>query len=168
MARKRKHTHDERQLLLFSMTEMEGNVRQESPVPPAEPLAEAEAMPAPTTQETITFGEDLGETLFESDHDRLLSSMRSAISILSSLNKKQVRLIAMESAAHAQLGISSERIYRLPALNHQELSGYDFVAIYYVSFARSFPDMLEKIGLPYADMYEEALSQLNQVKNATG
>lgn len=96
--------------------------------------------------------------LYSVDHRQMLQAMRRAIQHLSSLSIKDIRLIAIESATYAQGGIDTDQTYTLQALNGQELSGYDFIAYYYVSFARSFPSMLDKIDLPYSDIYEEALS----------
>lgn len=95
---------------------------------------------------------------YSADHHLLLESMRKAILQLSSMNINDIRLVAIESASHAQSGINTEHTYYLQALKGMELSGYDFIAYYYVSFARSFPTMLDKIDLPFSDIYEEALS----------
>lgn len=95
---------------------------------------------------------------YSADHHLLLESMHKAILRLSTMNINDIRLVAIESASHAQNGINTEHTYYLQALKGMELSGYDFIAYYYVSFARSFPTMLDKIDLPFSDIYEEALS----------
>ncbi len=100
----------------------------------------------------------VADNRYSADHHQLLESMRKAIRQLSSINNNGIRLIAIECASHAQAGINTEHTYCLRALNDKIVSGYDFIAIYYVSFAHSFPSMLEKIDLPFSDIYEEALS----------
>lgn len=100
----------------------------------------------------------LTDNRYSADHQQLLESMHKAILRLSVLSVNDIRLIAIESATHAQEGINTERTYCLQALKGEILSGYDFIAYYYVSFARSFPTMLNKIDLPFSDIYEEALS----------
>ena len=113
-------------------------------------------------EETIAEPDDFSNQITDNrnsvDHHLLLESMRKAIIRLSTLSVNDVRLIAIESATHAQRGINTDHTYSMQALRGEELSGYDFIAYYYVSFARSFPTMLDKIDLPFSDIYEKALS----------
>ncbi len=170
MARKRRKTAsvDKRQLMLFSDEEMERGSLVSAP----EPIVAVSQAPAPLpfspesemveTENHAPFEETAPAETFpdnrhSAEHDLLLNAMRSAINRLSTMHTNQIRLIAMESATRAQNGINTEQKYTIQALNQLNLNGYDFIAIYYVSFARAFPGMLDKINLPYADVYEEAL-----------
>lgn len=118
----------------------------------------ASAIPEESSSDSQENSFHITDNRYSADHQLLLESMRKAILRLSAMSINNIRLVAIESATHAQGGINTEHTYCLQALNGQELSGYDFIAYYYVSFARSFPTMLDKIDLPFSDIYEEALS----------
>ena len=153
--RKKKRVDDDNQLLLFTMEEMKGGEELSSqPVVTPSITTIDENLPEESEKESIP----ITDNRYSADHQLLLESMRKAILRLSTLNINDIRLIAIESATLAQGGINTEHTYSLQALGEKELSGYDFIAYYYVSFARSFPTMLDKIDLPFSDIYEEALS----------
>ena len=76
--------------------------------------------------------------------------------MISRMKSHQVRLIAMECATLAQDGVYPDRIYKLPALEGMSMDGHDFLALYYASFAQAFPSMIDRINLPYSDIYSQA------------
>ncbi len=167
MARKtrpRKGSSDERQLQLFTMEEMTGeNVLSPSIDHPDTDENHFTDHPHEMDEHHFTDSyhekdehQEMDEQN-EMDEHRLLQSMRRALMILSRLKGHQIRLIAMESATLAQEGISSDRVYRIPALEGMSMNGYDFQALYYASFAQAFPSMIDRINLPFSDVYEQAL-----------
>ena len=171
--KKKKKINDDKQLLLFTLEEMKGG-KDSTSMPDSIPSSSESDEGLTNQQAPITIHEQpievsrSNETVKTEnsgiincnyvDHRLMLEAMRKAILHLSSLSIKDIRLIAIESATYAQGGVNIDQTYCLQALKGQELSGYEFIAYYYVSFARSFPTMLDKIGLPYSDIYEEALS----------
>ena len=110
-------------------------------------------------------GAELPPKKQESEDEHLLQSMRRALMIVSRLDSHRVRLIAMESATLAQGGIIPDQIYKIPALEGISMDGYDFQALYYVSFAKAFPSMIDRIHLPFAEIYEKATKSLRHVNS---
>ena len=97
------------------------------------------------------------------DKARMEEDMLMAMDLFDTYcNASKVRLIAMESAALAHNGIHVGQIYELPAIPDHRFDGHQLTAIYYVSFARSFPSMIDRINLPFSDVYERALKRYNE------
>ena len=95
--------------------------------------------------------------------DRMVNDMIMAMGLLDAyFTPSQTRLIAMESATLAQNGIKAGQIYELPAIKDRRFDGNQLIAIYYVSFARSFPSMIDRINLPLSDAYAEALEKYKE------
>ena len=46
----------------------------------------------------------------------------------------------------------------LPRCEDKEFGGYQFLAYYYVSLARTSPEILKRLGLPFDKAYEKALA----------
>jgi len=174
MARKKKYSKslaDEKQLQLFSIEEMLGteNVEQkeqkaeestiEKPVENQEVVVEEEEKEQ--TENYIDEKETWEDNHYEADYGHLRESMHRALMILSRLSPNAIRLIAMECATLAQDGLNLERIYRIPALEGMGMDGYDFIALYYASFAQAFPSMIDRINLPYSRIYEEVKVESN-------
>ena len=60
--------------------------------------------------------------------------------------------------------ISPHGRYNLKALpNRRDIWGAEILAYYYVTWARVFPDKLDRIGLPYKKTYESALAMLDAI-----
>ena len=55
--------------------------------------------------------------------------------------------------------------YKIPSLPNREFGGYEFLAWYYVSWARAIPEKLSSLGLPFHDAYESALQLYNKKKS---
>lgn len=142
--RRNTKNEDERQLRLFTTEEMSGTVE----------MVEEEDVEAVAKVETLP--EAQSDHSGEIEPTRLLQSMRSALMMISRMKSHQVRLIAMECATLAQDGVHPDRIYKLPALEGMSMDGHDFLALYYASFAQAFPSMIDRIHLPYSDIYAQA------------
>lgn len=91
--------------------------------------------------------------------------MLGAMEYFDTQDKSRVQMIAMEIATVGQTGINPKGKYSIPAIPDKEFGGYEFLAYYYVSFARAFPSVLHKLGLPFKTAYEQALSLYDKRKN---
>lgn len=138
MARKRKNAlSDPNQLLLFTTEEMSGesiigDVRDEACV-----KHDDEKVPMEVT-------------------GKGLALMSNVIKLLDSFPASQVRLIAMQSAALVQGGVDELENYRIPSLPGMVLDGSVLEHVAYVSILRSFPHMVEKLGIDLSSEYREA------------
>lgn len=91
--------------------------------------------------------------------------MLSAMQYFDKLPHDEVKKIAFEIATVGINGISPKKKYNIKSIADKEFGGYEFLAYYYVSWAREFPDALDKIGLPFNKAYETALEMYNAKKN---
>lgn len=103
-------------------------------------------------------GGDPGETMM------MAMYMVGAMEYFDTLDRSRVQMIAMEIATVGQTGIDPKKTYSIPAIPKKEFGGYQFLAYYYVSFARAFPEVLNKLGLPFKTAYEQALMIYNKKK----
>ena len=93
--------------------------------------------------------------------------MLGAMEYFDTLDSQDVHRIALEIAMVGVSGISPKKKYSIKSIPNKEFGGYEFLAYYYVSWARAIPHMLEKIGLPFSKAYEAALGMYNR-KNKKG
>ena len=91
--------------------------------------------------------------------------MLSAMQYFDKLSHDEVKKIAFEIATVGISGISPKNKYSIKSIANKEFGGYEFLAYYYVSWAREFPDALDKIGLPFKKAYETALEMYNAKRN---
>lgn len=91
--------------------------------------------------------------------------MLSAMQAFDKMSHDEVKKVAFEIATVGINGISPDKKYNIPSIPDKEFSGYEFLAYFYVSWAREFPDALDKIGLPFNKAYETALEMYNSKKN---
>jgi len=89
----------------------------------------------------------------------------SAMQYFDKLTHDDVKRIAVEIATVGISGISPDKKYSIKAIADKEFGGYEFLAYYYVSWAREFPDALDKIGLPFNKAYETALEMYKSKNN---
>ena len=82
--------------------------------------------------------------------------MSNVIRLLDGLSPSVVRLVAMQSAALVQGGVDSLEHYRIPSLSGMVFRGDALERSAYASFVRSFPNMVDKLGLDFSAEYEEA------------
>lgn len=84
--------------------------------------------------------------------------MLGAMERFDKMTFQEVQKVAMEIATAGLSGINPKGKYSINSFPGKEFSGYQFLAYYYVSFARTMPDMLKEVGLPYDKAYEAALN----------
>ena len=82
--------------------------------------------------------------------------MSKVIRLLDGLSPSVVSLVAMQSTALVQGGVDSLEHYRIPSLSGMVFRGDALERIAYVSFVRSFPHMVDKLGLDFSAEYEAA------------
>ena len=91
--------------------------------------------------------------------------MLSAMQYFDKISHDDVKKIAFEIATVGINGISPKKKYSIKSVADKEFGGYEFLAYYYVSWAREFPDALDKIGLPFNKAYETALEMYKSKNN---
>lgn len=92
--------------------------------------------------------------------------MLGAMEYFDTITPQEVRHIALEIATVGMTGISPQKRYSINSIPNKEFSGYQFLAYYYVSWARAIPEMVDKLELPFTKAYEQAL-QLYNAKTGT-
>ena len=91
--------------------------------------------------------------------------MLGAMEYFDTLDPHDVHRIALEIAMVGVSGISPKGKYSIKSIPDKEFGGYQFLAYYYVSWARAIPEKLEALGLPFSKAYESALHMYNAKKN---
>jgi hypothetical protein len=185
MTRKRKsrQNQDLNQLMLFTPAEMSGEAsvldeENASSPPIAEMNAEAETVTVTETEtETETEAEidsvKEAETIESTEKPSAASpiqfehlpasdddTVKLLVNIMKFINRMDahhVRLLAMQAAALMQGDVDPQLTYKLPALEGLEFRGLEVSGLAYVSIARSFPNMIDSIGLDWDKAYQEAL-----------
>lgn len=80
--------------------------------------------------------------------------MASAINYFSPMKKEKVKKLAFEFATLGMSGINPDKGgYSIPSIKETELSGYQALAYYYVSWALAIPEMLEQLQMPFKKEY---------------
>ena len=87
--------------------------------------------------------------------------MLGAMEYFDTLEPQDVHRIALEIAMVGVTGISPKGKYSIKSIPDKEFGGYQFLAYYYVSWARAIPEKLEHLGLPFSKAYESALQMYN-------
>ena len=139
--RKRRQRPDPNQLMLFTEDEMSGTAPQETQMEEAQEAVAQTLPPYPHVMEPC---------------ESVVSLLKDVMGILDMYGDNQVRLIAMQTAALVQGGIDFSLTYRIPALPGYEFRGNVLAGLAYVSIARSFPNMIESIGLQWSEEYRKA------------
>ena len=89
--------------------------------------------------------------------------MLGALRYMETLTASEINDIAMQIAIQGLNGISPEKKgYRIPAIKDKEFGGYEFLAYYYVSWAKAYPEKLESLRLPFSKAYATALQMYNK------
>ena len=140
--RKRRQRPDPNQLMLFTEDEMSGTAQQETHLEDAQ---EAVVQPLPPPLHVME------------SSDSVVGLLKDVMGLLNQFSDSQVRLIAMQTAALVQRGIDDTLTYRLPSIPGYEFKGDMLGGIAYVSIARSFPNMIDSIGLHWSEAYHEAV-----------
>jgi len=86
------------------------------------------------------------------------SYMVGAMEYFEELLPEDIEKIAFECALVGQNGINpvQKSGYKLNNVPGKDFSGYELLAYYYVSWAISHPEMLDKLQMPFADAYRMA------------
>lgn len=162
MKKKRNKGKDDPELFLFSNSEMEGV--QADTVTPVEQttVTPAEQTVVTPTGQTTVEAEQTTKSFDEIDIDpeRISDEMYYAIKHLRHLDISAIRMIAMESAMIWQNGKNIRDEYTVQSLPGWTLDLYQFIAYYYCSFNMAFPNMMDKVQLPYEKEYQQALADI--------
>ena len=159
MARKRKARKDDpNQLMLFSLEEMSGEGELSNGADGADGQNGANGSNGLNGAEQPD-----DEVIEHSSDDEVIEPsstgvelMSNVIRLLDSLSPSVVRLVAMQSAALVQGGVDSLEHYRIPSLSGMVFRGDALERVAYASFVRSFPNMVDKLGLDFSAEYEAA------------
>lgn len=162
MKKKRNKGKDDPELFLFSNSEMEGvqadtvTLVEQTTVTPVE-----QTVVTPTEQTTVE-AEQTTQSFDDIDIDpeRISDEMYYAIKHLRHLDISAIRMIAMESAMIWQNGKNIRDEYTVQSLPGWTLDLYQFIAYYYCSFNMAFPNMMDKVQLPYEKEYQQALADI--------
>ena len=87
--------------------------------------------------------------------------MLGAMEYFDTLDPHNVHRIALEIAMVGVTGIDPQKKYSIKSIPDKEFGGYQFLAYYYVSWARAIPDKLAHLGLPFSKAYDSALQMYN-------
>jgi hypothetical protein len=119
--------------------------------------------------ETIDANQQFYETHSKSNPTETMMMsmyMLGAMQDLDKFSARDVHKIAIEIAMVGVNGISpNNKGYKIPSIPNREFGGYEFLAWYYVSWARAIPEKLSSLGLPFHDAYESALQLYNNKKS---
>lgn len=83
--------------------------------------------------------------------------MLGAMEYFDTLEPRDVHRIALEIAMVGVTGIHPDKKYSIKSIPDKEFGGYQFLAYYYVSWARAIPEKVDHLGLPFSKAYESAL-----------
>ena len=100
-------------------------------------------------------GADPAETMMMSMY------MLGAMEYFDTLTPQEVHHIALEIAMVGVTGINPTGKYSIKSIPDKEFGGYQFLAYYYVSWARAIPEKLNDLGLPFSSAYESAMQLYN-------
>lgn len=94
------------------------------------------------------------------------SYMVGALKYFEGLLPEDIEKIAFECAMVGQNGISpaQKNGYKLNSVPGKDFGGYELLAYYYVSWAISHPEMLDKLKLPFDDAYALARKQFDAMR----
>lgn len=87
--------------------------------------------------------------------------MLAAMKYFDTLESRDVHRIAVEIATVGVSGINPKDNYTIKSMPNKTFGGFEFLAYYYVSWARAIPHMLDKLGLPFSIAYELAMQMYN-------
>ena len=145
--------HDTNQQMLFTEEEMSGKSTatstsiSTSASSSASTSSAASAMPSAAPQPAPQ-APQAGSSI--------TAMLLSSLQLLDQYNPQEVQLIAMQAAALIQGGIDRHATYTLPSMPGVALQGSMLTALAYTSIARSFPSMIERLGLHWSSEYSEA------------
>ncbi len=152
--RKRKKITVNESLSLFSEEEMAGKIENvtivQSPTPAIVDIPSAEDKEASTPS--------LSEETF--NDERMVEEMVTAMQKMEMMDESHIRLIALTSTMMGQEGLDLNKAYQVPAVRDTDLTGYELAAWCYCSFMHAFPQMKDKLQMPYETHYEKAKAKI--------
>lgn len=140
---------------LFSEEEMAGKIENVIIVTPSVPVENEEPIKATMVDSENTESES---SLF--CDERMTIEMANVLREMNLMSKSQKRLIALTTTMIGQAGFDLSKTYKVPAISDTEISGYELTAWCYCSFMEAFPNMVDKLQMPYAEHYEKAKAML--------
>lgn len=157
--RKKKKTKQDLSMLLFSNEEMSGTelVQIEKEFKEGVISFIEEDVPSNEYQEHEPFSIDSGI---------LAKDMFFAIRHLKRLDINQVRMTAMEMAMVWQDGKNLKESYTIQSIPDLKMDFHQFIAYYYCSFNLVFPNMIDKLKLPYEKEYQQAMNEIGAMRGA--
>ena len=163
MKRKKKKNINDLSMFLFSNEEMTGTPVAKNPVVEEKPIpehkeTEVETKETPSVVPTSDIPHH--DVSFEIDSHLLSKEMFFAIRHLKRLDVNQVRMLAMEMAMVWHNGKNLQETYVLQSIPDMQLDYHQFIAYYYCSFNMVFPNMMNKIQLPYEKEFQVAMYEL--------
>lgn len=137
-------------------------IGDEPSVKPGDTVLDLDGMLSPTPEEkekeeafqaSHRDGENPAQTMMMALH------MVAALEYIDGRPMAEVKKIAYDAAMLGVGGIAPEKTgYFLPSVPGKEFTGYEMLAWYYVSWAVSAPDMVDKLNLPFSSAYASAVS----------
>lgn len=156
MATRKRHTVKvDESLLLFGEMEMEGQIDNVSMVYAPEP-SEVEIASKENNEESVGNTESKHSAAEIIDDHRMIVEMKSVLRQMIKYDAGKIRLISLMTTAMCQQGINFEGTYQVPVVRDSALTGYELAAWCYCSFIQAFPNMNDKLQMPYEYHYEKA------------
>lgn len=104
-------------------------------------------------------GEDPTETMM------MAMYMLGALEYMDDKPYEDIHRIAIEIAIVGMKGINPANSgYSIQAIPGRTFGGYEFLAYYYVSWAKAIPEKIDSLGLPFKTAYETAKDMYNKKK----
>ena len=158
MKRKRhKNQHDKNQLMMFTDIEMsgewEGSARidsgnedasysktDESSHPDESSIQVEQSAKTIETDSTLTY-----------NSDTVSHSTKELAELVDKLSDDEASLVAMHSSLLVHKDLSPDGVYSIPSLPGMKFDKKSIQRMAYVSVSRSFPNMIQSIGLDFED-----------------
>lgn len=157
--RKRKKTIVDEGPFLFSEEEMAGKIENVTIV-----QASQKAKVVDTPQDsTVVSDPDVNTpspTSELSSDDRMVEEMTKVLREMSYMDISRIRLIALTTTMKGQQGVDLNESYNIPAIKNEDITGYELAAWCYCSFMEAFPQMKDKLQMPYENQYIRAMKNV--------
>ncbi|MBR5060734.1 MAG: hypothetical protein IKX24_01165 [Prevotella sp.] len=151
--RNKKKTKQDLSMFLFSHEEMSGEELHKEESLPKEGLISF-------TEEDVPLSDSQDHEPFHIDSGILTKDMFFAIRHLKRIDINQVRMAAMEMAMVWQNGKNLKETYTIQSIPDLRMDYHQFIAYYYCSFNMAFPNMVDKLQLPYEKEYQRAMDEI--------
>lgn len=112
----------------------------------------------PSADDKETPAQSLSEEAFHDE--RMVAEMESVLQKMAMMDESHIRLIALTTTMMGQEGLDLNKSYQVPAVRDTDLTGYELAAWCYCSFMHAFPQMKDKLQMPYETHYEKAKAKM--------